>query len=233
MIKPNSMKRDRNRLSERQRKILDFIEAFLEEHGYPPTIRDIGKAVQIPSTSVVNYNLNKLVREGYLERSKKVSRGLQLVKDEEPQPKKDEAPHLRIVRAAVLPVPMVGQIVASRPVEFFDYHQDEDEVVEVPASLVGKIPLDQVYALRVKGQSMIDAMVNDGDVVILRRQETAQDKDMVAAWLGDTNETTLKYFFHEGHRIRLQPANPLMDPIYCDPSHLRIQGRVLAVLRML
>jgi len=232
MARIQSNKRDRNKLSERQRKILNFIEAFLEENGYPPTIRDIGRAVQIGSTSVVNYNLNKLVREGYLERSKKVSRGLLLVKDEEAEKAAPVASNVRVMPPTnVLQVPLVGQIVASRPVEFFDYHSDES--IEIPGSMVGKVPSDQIYALRVHGRSMVDAMVDDGDVVILRRQQTAQDKDMVAALLRDTNETTLKYFFHEGNRIRLQPANPEVDPIIVDANRVEIQGRVLAVLRTL
>lgn len=231
MAKTHSKKRDRNKLSERQQKILDFIEAFLSEHGYPPTIRDIGKAVDIGSTSVVNYNLNKLVREGYLERAKNVSRGLLLVKEDEEAPK----PSPRKVKVAsydnIIPIKLVGQIVASHPVAFFEYHEDEE--IEVPTSMLGKVSPDQVYALRVKGHSMIDAMVDDGDIVILRRQETAQDRDMVAVWLNDSNETTLKYFFREGEQIRLQPANPEMDPIFVEPAHVEIQGRVLAVLRTL
>jgi len=214
-------KRDRKKLSERQRKILDFIEQFIEVNGYPPTIRDIGKAVNIGSTSVVNYNLNKLVRDGYLERSKKVSRGLQLVKDD------------GTISAEVMAVGLMGQIVASQPIEFFDYHHDDDEVIEIPLSLLGKVKAEDVFALRVKGNSMIDAMVSDGDIVILRRQQTAQDKDMVAARMRDTNETTLKHFFHEGERIRLQPAHPEMEPIYVHPSQIEIQGRVLAVFRSL
>lgn len=219
--------KDRNKLSQRQRDILDFIEDFIGENGYPPTIRDIGAAVEIPSTSVVNYNLNKLVREGYLERSKKVSRGLMLIKDEHQEPKETS------VRSAneVFEVPMVGQIVASRPLEFFEYH--DDETVEIPPTLLNKVPQDQVYALRVKGHSMIDAMVDDGDIVILQRQETAQDRDMVAVWLEDSGATTLKYFFHAGEKIRLQPANPTMDPIFVDPKYVKIQGRVLAVMRTL
>ncbi|KAB2902326.1 MAG: transcriptional repressor LexA [Anaerolineae bacterium] len=226
---------NRAKLSDRQLKILDFIESFIAVNGYPPTIREIGEAVDIGSTSVVNYNLNKLVREGFLERSKKVSRGLQLVKGED----EEEAVRPRSMRVRglsrpdVLHIPLAGQIVASKPVEFFDYHHDEDETIEVPLSLIGNVPQDQVFALRVHGHSMIDAMVDEGDVVILRRQATADDKDMVAVWLKDSNETTLKYFYREGSRIRLQPAHPQMDPIYVDAKQVEIQGRVLAVLRSL
>ena len=231
MSKSQSTKRNRAKLSERQRQILNFIEAFIDENGYPPTIREIGTAVNIGSTSVVNYNLNKLVREGFLERSQKVSRGLLLVKDE------SEAPSAARIRLApensVIQIPLAGQIVASRPVEFFGIHYDEDAVVEVPVAMLGKTPPEQVYALNVTGNSMIDAMISDGDLVLLRRQQTAENGDMVAVWLSDDNETTLKFFYHEGSRVRLQPANPEMDPIYVDPAQVEIQGRVLGVMRSL
>jgi repressor LexA len=220
-----------DKLSDRQRQILEFIENFLAQEGYPPTIRQIGEAVDIPSTSVVNYNLNKLVREGLLERSEKVSRGLRLIRDVE-EDVKASVKNVRRVMDSVFSIPLAGQIVASRPVEFFGTHQDEDEVVDVPASLLGTVPVDQVYALSVSGNSMIDAMVGDGDLVILRRQETADNGDMVAALI-DGHETTLKHFYKEGRQVRLQPANPEMDPIYVDANRVEIQGRVLAVMRSL
>lgn len=227
---------NRAKLSERQQQILDFIEDFIGQRGYPPTIREIGMAVEIPSTSVVNYNLNKLVKEGFLERSQKVSRGLLLVKREDDvKPSKHPlATRIRpVVEASVFTIPLAGQIVASRPVEFFGSHQDEDDVVEIPASLLGTVPVEQVYALSVSGNSMIDSMISDGDTVILRRQETADNGDMVAVWLRDSNETTLKHFYRDGKQIRLQPANPSMEPIYVEARHVQVQGRVLAVLRAL
>jgi repressor LexA len=134
---------------------------------------------------------------------------------------------------SVIQIPLAGQIAASKPVEFFGIHYDDDAVVEVPITMLGKTPPDQVYALNVTGNSMIDAMISDGDVVLLRRQQTADNGDMVAVWLSDDNETTLKYFYNEGSRVRLQPANPEMDPIYVDPAQVEIQGRVLAVMRSL
>lgn len=235
MAKTQNTKNNRNKLSERQQNILDFIESYLEENGYPPTIREIGLAVDIPSTSVVNYNLNKLVREGFLARSQKVSRGLLLVKEDEPTNAKTNTKPARIrpLLDNIIQIPMAGQIVASRPVEFFDYHHDEDEIVDVPISLIGNNPPDQVFALNVSGNSMIDAMVQDGDTVILRRQQTADSGDMVAVWLRDSNESTLKFFYKEGTRIRLQPANPEMDAIYVDAKNVDVMGRVLAVMRKL
>lgn len=225
---------NRAKLSDRQLKILDFIESFIAINGYPPTIREIGEAVDIGSTSVVNYNLNKLVREGFLERSKKVSRGLQLVRGDDEESEFSRGMRVRGLPAPeLLHIPLAGQIVASKPVEFFDFHHDDDDTIEVPLSLLGNVPQDQIFALRVNGHSMIDAMVDEGDIVVLRRQQTAEDKDMVAVWLKDSNETTLKYFFREGSRIRLQPAHPQMEAIYVDARQVEIQGRVLAVLRSL
>lgn len=236
MPKAQQNVRDVSKLSERQRKILEFIDNFLTQNGYPPTIRDIGKAVEIGSTSVVNYNLNKLVREGYLERSPKVSRGLQLVREENEKSGRGKVSRMPVRAAqesAMLQVPLAGQIVASKPVEFFGIHYDEDAVIDVPSNLLGKVSPEQVFALKVSGNSMIDAMISDGDIVILRQQKTADSGDMVAVWLRDSNETTLKYFYTtEGkNKIRLQPANPTMEPIFVDAQQVEIQGRVLAVMR--
>jgi len=233
MAKALSLEERREKLSDRQLKILDYIENHIETKGYPPTIREIGAAVNIGSTSVVNYNLNKLVREGFLERSEKVSRGLLLVQSGHMKAKTERIKAL--ASANIVSIPLAGQIVASRPVEFFGLHQDDDDVqIEIPASLLGKVAPEQVFALRVSGNSMIDAMVSDGDTVILRQQRTADNGDMVAVWLSEDNETTLKYFYQENpSTIRLQPANPEMDAIFVDARQVEVQGRVLAVMRSL
>jgi repressor LexA len=219
-------------LSARQKKILKFIESFLKQNGYPPTIREIGEAVDIASTSVVNYNLNKLVEHGLIERAPEVSRGLRLVNQDGPQ----ELAVKLVETMTMLQVPMVGKIAASLPVPMpgddFD-HYDEDDLIEVPQSIIGMIPDRDLFALRVTGDSMIDAMVADGDVVILKRQNIARNGDMVAVWLNERGETTLKKYYLEGNRVRLQPANPLMDPIYVSADKVNVQGRVLAVLRTL
>jgi repressor LexA len=212
-------------LSERQRAIMKFIEKRVRERGYPPTVREIGEAVNINSTSVVNYNLNKLVKEGFITRSKKISRGIGL-------PRLQEVP-MRIVNE-VVPVQMVGQIVAGEPAllpgDDFVY-AEADSPIPVPRMLIGNNDPAQVFALTVNGQSMIDAMIDEGDIVILKRQDVAHNGDTVAAWLTEHGETTLKRFFDEGERIRLQPANPTMQPIYVDKDKIQIQGKVLAVLR--
>jgi repressor LexA len=221
-----------NNLSARQKKILSFIESFITQNGYPPTIREIGEAVSIASTSVVNYNLNKLVERGLLERSPEVSRGLRLVNRDGLKP---------VALGYAEPangfqVPLVGKIAASMPVpqpEDFGYYYDSDDMIELPQSIVSGMRREDLFALRVTGDSMIDAMVADGDIVILKRQNIAKNGDMVAVFLSERGETTLKKYFNEGKLVRLQPANPMMDPIYVDSDQVNIQGRVLAVLRTL
>ena len=218
-----------HQLSERQRNILTFMDQYIQEHGFPPTIREIGAATDIDSTSVVNYNLNKLVDAGFLERSAAKSRGLRLIKE-------IPSSYRRRIKASntVPKIPMWGQIVAGEPIPIPDTaFPDENDMVEVPKSLLHGIDQHEVFALKVKGYSMMDAMIQDGDMVILRSTNTANDGDMVAVWLDERGETTLKYFYNEGERIRLQPAHPMMDPIYVDASHCQIQGKVLSVLRNL
>ncbi|RMF78084.1 MAG: transcriptional repressor LexA [Chloroflexi bacterium] len=218
---------DFDKLSERQRNILRFIRSHIDAHGFPPSIRQIGEATGIDSTSVVNYNLNKLVKAGYLARSERVSRGLRLVRDLPGESKK----RVRALKEA-LRVPVLGQIVAGEPVPTpGDVFSGEDDVLDIPAQILGKADPDEVYALKVKGDSMVDAMIQDGDIVIFRHQETAKNGDMVAVWLDERGETTLKHFYNEGNRIRLQPAHPTMEPIYVDPAHCHIQGKVVSVIR--
>lgn len=222
--------RKNEKLSERQRNIVIFMDRYIVQHGYPPTIREIGEATKINSTSVVNYNLNKLVEMGYLERSATKSRGVRLVK--KLNGKRIDYP----VRPALsIKLPMTGQIVAGQPVAVPDnFYPDEHDAIEVTPMMLGGADPSEVFALRVKGDSMIDAMIGDGDVVILRRTNTARNGEMVAVWLDERSETTLKYFYkEEGDRIRLQPAHPTMEPIVVSAQHCHVQGRVLSVLRML
>jgi len=218
-------------LSERQRAILDFIQAWLDQKGYPPTIREIGEAVKINSTSVVNYNLNKLVKEGYITRSKEVSRGIRVTLQglaETPIAVVGREPN----SAHVMPVPLIGNIVAGTPVNIPDDPvYADDDIMSVPQELLGNANPEELFALRVTGLSMIDAMINDGDIVVLRRANSARNGEMVAVWLNERNETTLKHFYDEGELIRLQPANPTMNPIFVPKREVTIQGRVLAVLR--
>jgi repressor LexA len=207
------------KLSARQKAILAFIERFINEHGYPPTIREIGKACNISSTSVVNYNLNKLEREGLLVRDREVSRGLRLAE--------------MVQNPGLIRVPLVGRIVASEPVpvpgsDFAIF--SEDEAIELTADIVDAS--DDLFALQVAGSSMVDAMINDGDIIIMRPHHRVKNGDLVAVWLSDKEETTLKRFYQEGDHIRLEPANPTMKSILVDdPSTVQVQGRVVAVVR--
>ena len=200
-----------------------FIRSFLQDHGFPPTIREIGNAVKISSTSVVNYNLNRLVERGYLRREKDVSRGLRLAED---------SPDL-VPAGGFIRIQLAGSIKAGEPVEIYPDAFDEEDAIELSRDMLPQH--DNVFALRVSGDSMIDAMINDGDVVIMKPQTEARNGEMVAAWLSDRQETTLKYFFYEGGQVRLQPASP--DPIhktiYVDPEIIQIRGKVLMVVRQL
>lgn len=233
-------------LSDRQRKMLEFIVNFFSENEFPPTIREIGEQVGISSTSVVNYNLAKLEELNLISRRKEVSRGLSLNWDRlhefnlgngvaaEPRlASKIPAVNFNALNA-LLRVPVLGSIAAGEPIMVEPRDAaNADEWVELPEGFLrARGPL---FALRVKGDSMIDASVLNGDVVILRQQQTAADGDMVAAWIEGDEETTLKYFYRDGHNVRLQPANPnpAYQPIVRPAEKVRINGLVVSVLRVL
>jgi len=206
-------------LSRRQRAILDFIETFLDENDYPPTIRDIQGELGISSTSVVDYNLKVLEAHNMIRRNRNISRGIELI---------GRTPG----RRNVVTLPVIGQIAAGQPIPApEDLATGEAlETIELSTDMVpdgGR----NLFALRVKGTSMIDCLINDGDVVVLRHQETCENGETVAVWLKDEKETTLKKFFHEGERVRLQPANVTMSPIYTDPENIEIQGKLVTVVR--
>jgi repressor LexA len=208
-------------LTDRQQAILVFIRDFSHKTKYPPTIREIGKSVGISSTSVVNYNLNVLEKQGHIARDKTISRGIKLV-DETP-----EVPPVETVR-----IPVLGRIAAGEPmpVPGSDFAILGDEVIELTRDL---LPLDHkhVFALQVRGNSMVDAMIGDGDIVVMQQRHKADNGDLVAVWLKDREETTLKRFYLEKGKVRLQPANPTMQPIFADPKNVEVQGRVVLVIR--
>jgi len=217
-------------LSARQEKILSFIRRYLDKSQFPPTIREIGESVGITSTSVVNYNLNALEKKGFIERDKNVSRGLRLV-DKTPTSARLAQPRQRQRKG----IQLLGYIAAGEPIPIPDSSVDfsvmgDDETISIP-----NMPqdADQMFALRVRGNSMIDALINDGDIVILRHQQEAHNGDMVAAWLKDERETTLKRFYLEGSRVRLQPANPDMKAMYFPAENIEIRGKVVMVIREL
>jgi repressor LexA len=236
-------------LSDRQKDILRFIVTFCKDNKFPPSIREIGETVGISSTSVVSYNLKKLVDEELLERQPDVSRGLAVNWDRLRELGMVDDGELATLRELSAPaangngrngshrlisVPILGRIAAGEPimVEGREAANPED-VIEMAEALVGNHR--DLFALRVKGDSMIDASVLDGDIVILQQQETADNGDMVAAWIVDEEETTLKYLYREGHNVRLQPANPnpIYQPIIKPADKVRINGKVVSVIRVL
>lgn len=210
--------------------MLRFMQRYTQQRGFPPSIREIGEECGIGSTSVVNYNLNKLVDAGYIERSGKVSRGLRIIRA---IPGLSDAK--RVLGAmSQHRVALVGRIAAGEPIslpEDIGHHIEEDDYIMVPPRLLGGYDASEAFALTVRGDSMIDAMIKDGDIVILRRQNTAENGEMVAAWLPEDNETTLKHFFLEAGQVRLQPANRDYEPIYVPPANCEIKGKVLSVMR--
>ncbi len=209
-------------MSDKQRRIIDFIRHFLADKGYPPSIRDIAGGCEISSTSVVAYNLNILEKEGYIRRHPEVSRGIELLAWSPGQ-----QPRLQ--------VPVIGQIAAGEPIpvptpDIWDVAASS-ETMDVTEDLArGR---EGIYALKVKGSSMVDALINDGDIVLMQYVNVVENGEMAAIWLKAEKEATLKKFYAEPGRIRLQPANSRMKPIYTEPDNVEIQGRVIAVIRQL
>ncbi|MFQ5408421.1 MAG: transcriptional repressor LexA [Anaerolineales bacterium] len=214
----------KGKLSDRQQKMMRFIRRFWQEYGYPPTIREIGEACAISSTSVVNYNLNKLENAGFIMRDGRVSRGIRLTED---------SSITSMLAANQVSIPLVGRIFASEPVPVPDASSSfaPDEAINLTRDLVGDG--EDLFALEVRGESMIDAMIGDGDIVVMKKQEDAENGDLVAVWLNDEESTTLKHFYFENGRIRLQPANPTMGPIYAEPANVSVQGKVVLVVRQM
>ena len=209
-------------LSKRQQRILEFLSDYVEENGYPPSIREIGAAAGISSTSVVSYNLKRLEERGYISRHREISRGLKLT----------TLSH-RSMPQAVVQIPLLGRIVAGEPlpVPASDFALMGEETIELTRDILGDPK--GLYALQVQGNSMIDALVHNGDIVIMRHQQQVENGEMAAVWLKEREEVTLKRFYHEGERVRLQPANPAMGPIYVDPHQVEVQGKVVMVVRQL
>lgn len=213
--------------AERRQRILDCIARTVEERGYPPSVREIADAVGLASTSAVHHHLIALERDGLLERGSHSSRALRLTVRNETNEAADPAkvtPFRMPMERDTLSLPVMGEIAAGQPIEAY---ADAAETLEVPRSLEAR---EDSYVLRVRGKSMIDALIDDGDFVIVQPQATARDGDIVVALLED-NGVTLKRYFREKDRIRLQPANAEMDPIYA--TEVQIQGKVVGVIRRL
>ena len=206
-------------LTRRQQAILKFIEDFSDTHSYPPTIREIQEGLGISSTSVVDYNLKVLEQRDEIRRNRNISRGIELA-------------NRPATRSNVIQIPIVGQIAAGQPIPVPGDlgPQAFDESVDIGPEMLGT-NRDGLFALRVKGHSMVDALINDGDVVILKEQQICENGETVAVWLVDEEETTLKRFYLEGDRVRLQPENLTMDPIYTEADNVEIQGKLVTVIR--
>ena len=206
-------------LSSKQTHIIRFIREFLFDKGYPPSIRDIVYGCGISSTSVVAYNLDKLEEAGYIRRHSDISRGIELL-------------NARQSGKRVASIPVMGQIAAGEPIPVPAsemWSAIPSERVEVAEELIhGK---EGVYALRVKGDSMVDALIKDGDIVLMEYVNAAEEGEMVAAWLKKEQEVALKKFFTGPGYVRLEPANSQIQPIYTTPDNVEIQGRVVAVIR--
>jgi repressor LexA len=206
-------------LTDKQKDILIFIEEFINDFGYPPTIRDIQNNCDISSTSVVKYNLDRLQEKGLMTRESEVSRGINLKSD----PKN-----------ITIKVPVIGTITAGETFPLFDdnrWEYDDMNMLELPDSF--SYLEEKLYALKVSGTSMIDALIGDGDTVIMEKTKSVKNGDMVAANVISENETTLKRIYKEGETIRLQPENPLMKALTYPSKNISILGRVVAVWRNL
>jgi repressor LexA len=208
-----------DKLSTKQQKIIEFLRKFSAEHHFPPTVRDIVRGCGISSTSVVDYNLNILERMKKIRRHTGISRGIELLDNDTDQ--------------GILKVPVIGIIAAGKPIpvpaaDTWDTTASA-ETMDITEDIVrGK---KDIYALKVKGLSMVDALINDGDIVLMQYTNQVENGEAAAVWLKAEKEVTLKKVFHERSRVRLQPANSLMKPIYTDPDNIEIQGKVVAVIR--
>jgi len=237
------MARKSEGLSKRHKMILKFLAEFQEQNGYSPSIREIGESISVRSTSLVDYYLKQLEEKNYISRAQHISRSIRLLKPLSPSKTAAEriSDGIRQASSAIddlLSIPVMGRIVASEPIPMptsdVGYYDPESSIAVARSLLPAKENAEDLFALEVQGDSMIDAMVNDGDIVIMKRTQTAENGEMVAIWLDDKDQTTLKYFYKEASGIRLQPANPNMDPIYVEnPASLRIMGKVVMVIRQM
>jgi repressor LexA len=205
-------------ISRKRERILKFIREFIGEKGYAPTVRDIVRGCAISTSSVVQYHLDALEKEGHIRRDPRVFRSIRLNESADGRP--------------VTRVPLLGTIAAGTPLPVpgaETWHTDALAQVPVPEEI--SRGCRDIFALRVKGTSMIDALIDDGDIVLMQQAAHADDGDMVAVWLKNQQETTLKRIFREGDTIKLEPANRQMSPIYENPDNVTVQGRVVGVIR--
>ncbi|HSK10568.1 MAG TPA: transcriptional repressor LexA [Vicinamibacterales bacterium] len=196
-------------LTKRQREILDYLNEFIEQHGYAPSLEEVGRRFGLSSLATVHKHLTNLQEKGFIKRAWNRSRSVELLQS-------------RTAGRAV-DLPLLGYVAAGAPIEAIA----TAESISVPESLVGK---RDTYVLRVRGESMIDEQIRDGDYVIVEDRKTAENGEMVIALLGNS-EVTLKKFYRESAHIRLQPANPAMQALVVPAEHVRVQGVVIGVMR--
>src|SRR5215217_5464564 len=183
-------------LTKRQREILDYLNEFIQQHGYAPSLEEIGRRFGLSSLATVHKHLTNLQEKGFIKRAWNRSRSVEMVPNK--------------TGGRALELPLLGYVAAGAPIEAVA----TNETIAVPEDLIGK---RDSYVLRVKGDSMIDEQIRDGDFVIVEDRRTADDGEMVIALVGGA-DVTLKKFYRDNGRIRLQPANPAMQPILLDPS---------------
>ncbi|MDD5312535.1 MAG: transcriptional repressor LexA [Dehalococcoidia bacterium] len=196
--------------------VIEFIREFYDDRGYAPTVRDIMKGCNLSSTAVVQHHLKVLESEHQIERDSKVFRSIQLPD-----------------RKSTIRVPVLGKIAAGSPIPVLSSDTWSTEAIDTVELTQEMTKGKELFALKVSGHSMIDALIDDGDIVLMHPTNTADNGDMIAAWLKKEQEVTLKRYYKEDNRVRLQPANYQMQPIYTETENLEVQGKVVAVLRNL
>jgi repressor LexA len=196
-------------LTKRQREILDYLQEFIQQQGYAPSLEEIGRRFNLSSLATVHKHLTNLQEKGFIRRSWNRSRSVELLS-------------ARVGQRA-LELPLLGIVAAGLPIEAVT----TTETIAVPEDLAGR---RETYVLKVKGDSMIDEQIRDGDFVIVEDRKTAENGEMVVALIGGA-DTTLKKFYRENGRVRLQPANPAMQPMLFDPTQVQVQGVVVGMMR--
>ena len=201
-------------LTKKQRKTLDFVTTFIEEKGYSPSYREIANGLKLSSVATVAQHIDTLVEKGFLEKGNNSARSLIPVDEVEAS-----------IKEPGVGLPILGLIAAGSPIETIAGHK---ETLEVPAFMVGT---KNSYVLQVKGQSMIEDGIHDGDYVVVQEKEVPSNGDTVVALING-GEATLKRYYKESNRIRLQPANSTMEPIYVDAkTPIKIQGVLIGLIR--
>lgn len=198
-------------LTKRQREILDFVEGFVRFRGYSPSFEEIAENFGYRSLATVHEHLSNLQAKGYIKKNYNESRSIELMQEE--------------LRLGALELPLLGNVAAGHPIEAIP----DRETIAVPEDMVAGSVAGH-YVLRVRGESMIDEQIRDGDYVVVQSRDTAHNGEMVIA-LVDGEHATMKKYYREGRRIRLQPANPNLEPLYFDEERVTIQGIVVGVIR--